>query len=981
MSISSTRFVGRTEELARLAGALDAAAGGSRRVVLVAGEAGVGKTRLVEELSDRARADGAVAALGGCVDVSGGLPFAPFAEALRRVLRSADPEVRDRWIPPASRAEMARLVPDLGPDEEPAGDAASARARLFELVLEMFARVSEEAPVVLVLEDLHWADSSTRDLIRFLVRNLERERVLLVGTYRVDDVGRAHPLRPLLAELVRAGGVERIDLRPFTKGELAEQLAGIVGHAVDPGLLEAVFARSEGNAFYAEELVAAGPGAGLSPTLRDVLGVRIDELSEPARGVLRALAAGGRRVGDRLLAAVVELSEQARADALREAIAAQLIVLEPERGAYAFRHTLLREAVYEELLPGERVRLHAAYAAALAGDASLAEGIAEAAAELAHHSFAAHDLEQALTASVEAAELATRRWGFGEARAHCERALELWDRVPADSRPLGGDRVALLRRAAEAANLEGDHRRAAELVREALALVDAQAERERAGVLYTRLGRFLWASGDSLDALRAYERAVQLVPVDPPSHARGRVLAARGQALMLTARYAESADCCREAIAIAQRTGARAVEGHAMNTLGVDLAHLGDGSGAVEQLRAARDIAEEVGDLDDLARAHLNLADTLVGILGRPAEAVEEARVGVERCRALGLARDYGVSLQAVVAAGLLELGRWDEAEAELRDAAAANPIEMAAVDVLHTRIPLLVGRGEFDRAGEDLARARQLTIHTIDPQYVGPRCANEAERALWLGRADEARAAVDEGLDLLAGTDVTSHTGRLLWLGSWAEADMADRVRAQRADGRLAESEAALDRLLERARSLAGSAGTMPAFLALCEAESGRARRASDPSAWSRAADAWTDLERPYPAAYAHWRQAEALLGERRGRDAEPILREAHATAQRLRAAPLARELESLARRARMSLAAATESPPPPPDAAHELTPRELEVLALVAAGRTNREIAEALFVSEKTAGHHVSSILRKLGVRSRVEAAGAAQRLGLVD
>jgi DNA-binding CsgD family transcriptional regulator len=333
------------------------------------------------------------------------------------------------------------------------------------------------------------------------------------------------------------------------------------------------------------------------------------------------------------------------------------------------------------------------------------------------------------------------------------------------------------------------------------------------------------------------------------------------------------------------------------------------------------------------------------------------------------------------VAAGLLELGRCDEAEAELRDAAAANPIEMAAVDVLHTRIPLLVGRGEFDRAGEDLARARQLTIHTIDPQYVGPRCANEAERALWLGRADEARAAVDEGLDLLAGTDVTSHTGRLLWLGSWAEADMADRVRAQRADGRLAESEAALDRLLERARSLAGSAGTMPAFLALCEAESGRARRASDPSAWSRAADAWTDLERPYPAAYAHWRQAEALLGERRGRDAEPILREAHATAQRLRAAPLARELESLARRARMSLAAATESPPPPPDAAHELTPRELEVLALVAAGRTNREIAEALFVSEKTAGHHVSSILRKLGVRSRVEAAGAAQRLGLVD
>jgi predicted ATPase/DNA-binding CsgD family transcriptional regulator len=982
MSISSTRFVGRTEELGRLSDALGAVARGTRRVVLVAGEAGVGKTRLIEEFSSRASDQGAVSTLGGCVDVSGGLPFAPFAEAFRRVLRSSEPGLRDRWFPPAVRAEMARLVPDVGPDDEPAADAASARARLFELGLEMFARVSEEAPVVLVLEDLHWADSSTRDLIRFLVRNLERERVLLVGTYRVDDVGRAHPLRPLLAELMRAGGVERIDLRPFTKGELAEQLAAIVGHAPDPGLLEAVFSRSEGNAFYAEELVAAGPEAGLSPTLRDVLGVRVEGLSEPARSVLRALAAGGRRVGDRLLAAVVELDEQARADALRETISEQLIVLDGERGAYAFRHTLLREAVYEELLPGERVRLHAGYARALAGDASLAEGVAEAASELAHHSFAAYDLERALTASVEAAELATRRWGFAEARAHCERALELWDRVDPGARPLAGDRVALLRRAAEAANLEGDHRRAAELVRAALALVDEEAEPERAGVLYTRLGRFLWAAGEGSDALTAYEQALEIVPSEPPSDARGRVLAARGQALMLTARYAESAECCREAIAIAQHTGARAVEGHAMNTLGVDLAYLGSSDAAAAQLREARAIAEEVGDLDDLARAHLNLADTLLGILGSPAEAVEEGRLGVERCRALGLARDYGVSLQAIVAEGLLELGHWDEAEAELRDAAAANPIEMAAVDVLHTRIPLLVGRGEFDRAGEDLARARQLTIHTIDPQYVGRRCSNEAERALWLGRPEEARAAVDEGLELLAGTDDTRHTGRLLWLGSWAEADLADRARAQRAGGRLAESEAALDRLLDRARSLAGAGGTMPAFLALCEAESGRARRASDPSAWARAASAWSELERPYPAAYARWRQAEALLADRRGRDAEPILRDAHAIARRLGAAPLAHELESLARRARISLEdASAQAPPAPADTDHELTPRELEVLTLVAAGRTNREIAEALFVSEKTAGHHVSSILRKLGVRGRVEAAGAAQRLGLVD
>jgi ATP/maltotriose-dependent transcriptional regulator MalT len=970
MSISSTRFIGRSEELERLEQALAAVADGTRRVVLVAGEAGVGKTRLIEELSARARGAGAVTAHGGCVDVTGGLPFAPFTEALRRVLREEEPARRDRWVPPSARAEMARLFPELGPGDRVAGDAASARARLFELVLEMFARVSEEAPVVLVLEDLHWAESSTRDLIRFLVRNLERERVLLVGTFRIDDVGRAHPLRPLLAEVVRSGGAERLDLRPFTKAELAEQLGAIVGRPPEADVLDSIFDRSEGNPFFAEELVAAGSGAGLSPTLRDVLGVRVDGLSEPGRVVLRALSAGGARVDDRLLAAVVALDEPERLEALREAIAAQLIVLDGERGAYAFRHALLREAVYEELLPAERVGLHAAYGAALAAEPSPAGGVA---AELAHHFFAAHDLDRALTASVEASDVAVRSCGFGEALLHCERALELWDRVPEAARPLGGDRIALLRRAAEAANLAGDHRRAAELVRAALVAVDEAADPAGAGMLHQRLGRFLWAAGDGRDALREYERAVALVPSDPPSRARARVLAARGQALMLTAHYADAVDCCREAIEIARRTGARQAEGHALNTLGVGLGHLGESEEAVAQLRAAREIAEEVGDLDDLARAHLNLADVLVTSLCRPAEAVEIALAGAERCRALGMARDYGVSLQTVAAIGLFELGRWDEADALLREAAALNPIEMAAVDVLHTRIPLLVGRGEFDRAAEDLTRAHALTAATIDPQYNGPRCANVAECSLWQGRPEDARAAVEEGLEHLAGADDARLTGPLLWLGARAEADLAERPGAE-------HSGAALERLLAQARELAPASPLMGAYFALCEAEAGRARHAPDPEAWARAVAAWAVLERPYPAAYARWRQAEALLGQRRARDAEPLLQDAYAAARELGAAPLAGELERLARRGRLDLEAAPEAVPDEP-APHGLTPRELEVLVLVAGGRTNREIAELLFVTEKTASVHVSSILRKLEVRSRVEAAGAAQRLGLVD
>ena len=608
--------------------------------------------------------------------------------------------------------------------------------------------------------------------------------------------------------------------------------------------------------------------------------------------------------------------------------------------------------------------------------------MAEAAAELAHHWFAAHDLERALAASVEAAELATRRWGFGEARVHCERALELWDRVDPPARPLGGDRVLLLRRAAEAANLEGDHRRAAELMRAALALVDEAAEAERAGVLYTRLGRFLWAAGDSLDALGAYERAIELVPADPPSHARGRVLAARGQALMLTARYAESADCCREAIAIAQRTGARAVEGHAMNTLGVDLAYLGDSDGAVSQLREARAIAEEVGDLDDLARAHLNLADTLVGVLGRPAEAVEEARLGVERCRALGLARDYGVSLQAVAAVGLLELGRWDEAEAVLRDAAAANPIEMAAVDVLHTRIPLLVGRGEFDRAGEDLARARAADDPHDRPAV---RRAALCER----GRAGAlARAPGGGARGRLRGPRAARRHRRHEPDRAAAVARGLDRGRPRRPRPR-----PALRRPAGRVRGGSGApARASPLARELRRHDAGL-RRAVRGRVGTRAPSL-----RPFGV---------VACGRRLDRSRAPLPGGLRPLApgrgapggsprprRRADSARGARHRPATRRRAAGARARAPRPPSPhvargrfragarrAPDADHELTPRELEVLTLVAAGRTNREIAEALFVSEKTAGHHVSSILRKLGVRSRVEAAGAAQRLGLVD
>jgi DNA-binding CsgD family transcriptional regulator len=985
---SNPRFVGRVEELRLLENGLEAAAAGRPEVFVMGGEAGVGKTRLTEEFVAHAATAGATALVGGCVDVQeGGLPLGPFVQALRDHAGGLDDASFEVLLTPGG-ADLARLLPGLG---EPAGPApaisASAQGRLFELALGLLGRMAADRPLVLVLEDLHWSDRSTRDLLAFLVRNLRTERIVLVATYRADELYRGHPLRPFLAELDRGRRARRVDLRPFNRAELAEHLEGILGARPDRALVESVFERSQGNAFFAEELVTMEDGGTereLPPMLRDILLVRIESRSTAAQEVLRIVAAGGSRVPERLLAAVSQLPDTQREEALREAVEHRMLVPAGD-DVYAFRHALLREAVYQELLPGERNRLHAACGAALEAEPELAGGEEEAAADLAHHWYAAHDMPRALAASVAAGRVAERRSGFAEARAHYERALELWSGVADAEARAGLDLVALTLRASEVANLAGDHGRAAALIRVTMAEVD---DATGAGLLWERLGRFLWAAGDSVTALEAYEEAVRLVPGDPPSAARARVLAARGQGLMLLSHHQESRECCEEAIAIARQVGARAEEGHALNTLGCDLAYLGEPATAVGHLVEARRIAEEVGDLDDLARAYLNLSEVLARPLNRLDEALALAREGIDVSRRVGLAGDYGVSLQTNAADVLFGLGRWEEAAALLHEAEDRNPIEMAAIDVHQCRAKLDVGRGSYEEAVEHLDAARRLMVKTVDPQYQAELRAREAELALWQERPADARAAAAAGLRDLSDTDDAWFVGPLLWLGARAEADTAaerlpDRERSD--SGRVGRE------LLARAREIvaAGERGTMfvpavtAAYALLCEAELDRLERGDDPEPWQRAAEAWDALGRPFPATYARWRQAETLLGRRRGREGAEVLVAAHAAAQRLGATPLARELALLARRARVELANGTApEPAEAEDPATQLgiTRREREVLGLVAGGLTNREIAQALFVTEKTAGAHVSSILAKLHVRSRLEAATAAQRLGLV-
>jgi DNA-binding CsgD family transcriptional regulator len=992
----SPTFVGRAAELARLDAARQRAATGPPAAVVIGGEAGVGKSRLVDEFVRRCRGEDVRVLVGGCIELGEeGVPFAPVVEALRSLLHTLQPDKVEALIG-HSRRDLARLLPELG--GLPAGDRrtgaselATAQGRLFELLLDLVERVAADQPTVLVIEDIHWADQSTRDLLGFLVRSLRRPGLLLVLTYRTDELHRRHPLRPFLAELERIRWVERMELRRFDRAELVAQLTGILGEPPPAELVEDVFARGQGNPFFTEELVAA-PSSGvegqLPPTLRDTLMARIETLPDQTQHLLRVAATAGRQVEHDLLAEVAGLPEADLFDALRQAISAYVLVADNEREAYAFRHALVQEAVYSDLLPGERTRLHAAYATTMA---SREQGgccqQAAASAELAHHWYAAHDLERALPAAVAAGLAAEKVYAFAEAQRQFERALELWEQVPAVHGDLGMDRVDLLIHAADAAQRNGGFDRAVALVRAALKEVDAGAEPLRAGVLTARLAHFLRTSGKQ-GAFATYKEAVELVPPEPPTRERAMVLALFGQALMLKPMFEEAREVTEEAIAVAQAAGARAAEGHARNTLGVVLAHLGDPATGLrhleEALRIAEDLHENHGyEVEDVLRARTNLCD-LYDLTGELERAAEVALLAVEEARQHGLERTFGAWSTADAAAVLIKLGRWDEADQRLRAAfELATPTGLTAINLHQSLATLQVGRGQLDLAVAHLGDARrQFEKVFVGAQHIGPLYREIANAAIWQGRHADARAAVAAGLSACLGVDGARNAASLYPVGLRAEADQAEQARARQDADEEADARRVGAELLDGARALSAPWGPeFGAHLATAEAEWTRLVGAPDPERWQAATVAWDKAGQPYPAAYARWRLAEALLAARLDRDlAERALAEAHATAVELGAEPLRGEVEQLARRSRVELAGTDGSAAAAADGLG-LTPRELEVLRLVAEGRSNRQIAEELFISAKTASVHVSNILAKLGVASRVEAAAVAHRLGLFD
>src|SRR6266545_4704297 len=832
--VASPTFVGRVEELGVLEAAQERAANGEPAVVLVGGEAGIGKTRLMAELADRRRAVGARVLVGGCLSIGGdGLPYAPVVEALRPLPGELGVGAVRELVGP-SWSELARLLPSL------------------------------------------------------LVRNLRSERLLLVVTYRSDE---PHPdqLAPYLAELDRGGRVERLELTRFDRAATVTQLTGILDTIPAADLVEAVFVRSQGNPFFTEELLAAvraGSG-GLPVTVRDLLRGRVKGLPEQPRQVLGVAAVAGRQVSHRLLAAVAGLDDQQLEGTLRQAVAHQLLVARPSEGGYQFRHALLQEVVDADLLPGERARLHAGYAHALTRQPELAGDAPAAAAELAAHWDAAGEPARALSARVQAGLAAERARAFAEAARHYQRALQLWERVADPGRPAGLDRIGLLARAAEAVALTG-------------------AAGDAAGLLQDALGRIDRVAGDEAGAVAALAHAERLVTGAPPSAEVARVLAACAYGLLLSLRAEEAIARGEAAVAAARAVGARAEEAKALRVLAISLANFGGLDQAITLVLEARRIAQEVGDAETVMDTYMS-AGHLLEWAGRLRDKVEDAQEGYRRAHELGLERSTGSFVAGNLGFALLSAGRWAECDQLTREALASDT--WGAFNLRVVRGTLLARQGAFAAAQDQLDLAVRLS-----PPFLGDSAwLGQAEFALWAGRQDQAAAATAAGLGWWAERDHDpAHPDYSLWypLALRLEADQAERAAAARASEEVAEARRRAAPLVAELDRLAAAGPPQARYpyvvgnLLLARAEQSRLDGRSDPQRWRAAAVAWEQLEYPFESAYARFREAEALLAHGSSRpQAEQVLRGADRTALALGAAPLRREIGSLAKRGRLRL------------------------------------------------------------------------------
>ena len=1038
---TSARFVGRDAAFARLAAVLDGAAGGRASSTLVAGSGGVGVSRFLDE------AQGRLAGLAEPFDVlraralpaGSDPPYGPLLRAVGPRLASLSDADFAAVVGPGAEP-LARLVPDLGPRLAAAGVLPARptivaperrQARVLEGILGVLGRLSERAPVVLIVEDLHHADAATRALVTFLARIARDQRLAVIATYQPDAIARGHALNTNLRAMSDAiRPVGRIDLEPLDRRELADLIEGLQGERPSASVLVLVAERSGGVPLFAEEIVAAHrelSSASLTGGIRELVMARLALRSPECRRVVRLVAPAGSPLAPAELAAAAaafevglerkpprsttaprrgdgELDADLRAG-LDEAVANGFLVVDAD-GTIDVRHELIGRAMLDDLLPVARARHHAALATALAASPSAA----------ARHWLAAHHLDRARPLLVAGASLAEEVDASEDALGLLEDALELTE---------PGDRAVreLQVRAAEAAFAAARPARAVAYAEAILsASVDARRERIALAELHERIGRYRRAAGDNAGSLAAFRRAVEIAPREP-SVVRAMVLASLAQVLMLDGTFTQAERLAREAIRVAAAVGPSAAReaAHATTTLGVALGWGRDPEEGLRLLAESRRMAEELGDLDELFRMYANLT-TVLDLLGRRTEAVAVAEEGVAVSRRYGQEAAYGNFLRGNAADSLFRLGRWAESRAMSATALEWSPLGIAFVNA---GVYLAIVEIESS-AGETAARLLGqllLELETVrDSQHAVPVYQAAASFAMWRSDLADARRLVERGWSRVRETEDWVLAAKMAATVLEVDALTAEESRERREIAPIAAARERAASVLAEAEALVrawnvpahvGSRREAEAHLAIARAFSHRLDGRDDPDDWADAAVTWHELGDPYGAARARWRQAEAALeaadDARSGRAAarEPLL-EAIEIALRLEARPLLSRLADLAGRALIpvppSVGAVLETAPAPAVAEDEavnghaaassvlrsgepprsgdtfgLSGREREVLGLIAQGRTNREIGERLFISQKTVGVHVGNILQKLGVSGRVEAAAVAIRLGM--